>query len=193
MFLLQRTSLIMAMIFSLTFLVVGCGKEVAVDAKSKALPKLDFHKPESFDAAIVRVREIHDAIVSSESLPKPISYTVLEVSHSHDGGNPHVHYHLDESGDHDHDHGHDHDHDHEHGHDHDDHDDHDPDDHWDEEEEEEFDEEHSTLPEDEDDDDGFIGPDAEEEDLYSQAPIDPSKEEPDEPSRDEDSDCDPLK
>ena len=75
----------------------------------------------------------------------------------------------------------------------DDYDDHDPDDHWDEEEEEEFDEEHSTLPEDEDDDDGFIGPDAEEEDLYSQAPIDPSKEEPDEPSRDEDSDFDPLK
>ena len=130
----------MAMIFSLTFLVVGCGKEVAVDAKSKALPKLDFHKPESFDAAIVRVREIHDAIVSSESLPKPISYTVLEVSHSHDGGNPHVHYHLDESGDHDHDHDHGHDHhdherghdhehehEHEHGHDHDDHDDHDHD------------------------------------------------------------------
>ena len=123
MFLTQRATLVAAMIVSMTLLFVGCGKNVADAPKTKALPKLDFHKPKSFAAAIVRIRELHDAITSDESLPAPISYTVMEVSHSHGEGDAHVHYHLDESGDHDeHDHDHGHDHDHDHGHDDHDHD-----------------------------------------------------------------------
>ena len=120
MLLNQKSSLVAAVIVTLTFLVVGCGTEVAVEPKAKALPKLDFHKPASFDAAVKRIRELHDAIVSEDALPDPISYTVVEESHSHGEGKAHVHYHLDtsgddehshEDGDHDHDHSH-HDHDH---------------------------------------------------------------------------------
>jgi ABC-type Zn2+ transport system substrate-binding protein/surface adhesin len=126
MFLNQKSSLVAAVVITMTFLVVGCSNEVAVETKAKALPKLDFHKPANFAAAVKRIRELHDAIASSDALPDPVSYTVVEVSHSHGEGKAHVHYHLDEPGDHDHGHDHDEgDHDHDHGdHDHGDHDDH---------------------------------------------------------------------
>lgn len=110
----------------------GCGQPTTADgnAMKKPLPKMDFHKPASFSAAVSRIREIHETLISEDGLPPSISYTVKEVSHSHgDGDTPHVHYHLvDDHDDHDHDHeGHDHDHgDHE-GHDHGEHDDHDHD------------------------------------------------------------------
>ncbi len=117
MFLNQKSSLVAAVVITMTFLVVGCSNEVATKSKAKALPKLDFHKPASFAAAVKRIRELHDAIASTDALPEPVSYTVVEVSHSHGEGDSHVHYHLDEPGDHDH--GHDHDHG---DHDHDDHD-----------------------------------------------------------------------
>ncbi|GHC47575.1 twin-arginine translocase subunit TatC [Roseibacillus persicicus] len=54
----------------------------------------------------------------------------------------------------------------------------------------------AEASEDIDEDDGFVGPDPEEEDLYSQAPIEPDEDEgdPDEPeNRDEDPNFDPLK
>ncbi|QEG23952.1 hypothetical protein [Mariniblastus fucicola] len=117
------------LLIAAAFLFVGCGEEVAVEQAAKPLPKLDFHKPESFEAAVARIREIHNAIVSEEALPAPITYTVVEVSHAHGDGNPHVHYHLAETEDHSHE-GHDHEgHDHE-GHDHEGHD-HDGHDHGD--------------------------------------------------------------
>ena len=114
----------------------GCEQVSDVSkAKKKPLPKMDFHKPDSFSAAVGRIREIHDTLVSEDKLPAPITYTVKEVSHSHGDGDAHVHYHLADEHTHDHgdhDHG-DHDHgDHDHGdHDHDDHDhgDHDHGDH----------------------------------------------------------------
>ena len=103
----------------------GCGEQKTADRMKKPLPKMDFHKPASFSAAVSRIREIHDTLVSEDGLPPSISYTVKEVNHSHgDGDSPHVHYHLvDDHSDHDHghhDHGdHDHDHDDHKGHDHD--------------------------------------------------------------------------
>lgn len=117
MFSNQRPSLVAAIIVCMSFLFVGCNEKAAVAPKSKPLPKLDFHKPESFDAAVKRLREIHTAILSDEALPSDISYRVVAVSHSHGEGNAHVHYHLDESDGHVHDENCNHDHgddDHEH-------------------------------------------------------------------------------
>ena len=62
-------------------------------SKSKALPNLEFHKPESLNLAISRLREIHDAIVDQGPLPEPREFEVLEVVHG-EGVGAHSHYYL---------------------------------------------------------------------------------------------------
>jgi len=107
-------------------LCVGCERDsVSKSTVKKEPPKLSFHKPRSFRLAVERIREVHDLLVADGEMPKPISYTVVEVSHAHAGGKSHVHYDLvdssrvedcdcEEGHDHDHEHGTD-GHNHEHG------------------------------------------------------------------------------
>ena len=120
---LRRTPSLASAIMAGLFLMMAVGCQPEVAPKEKALPKMDFHKPKEFKAAVDRIRELHDAFCSEDSLPDPISYTVVEVSHSHGEGDSHVHYHLfkEKSHDHEHEDGHDHEggHDHEDDHDHD--------------------------------------------------------------------------
>ena len=78
-------------------LCMGCEKpatDTELNAKQKTLPKLDFHKPSSFGSAITRIRDIHQRLSSLDELPKPISYTVREVRHTHGNGSSHVHFEL---------------------------------------------------------------------------------------------------
>ena len=118
---LRRTPSLASAIMAGLFLMMAVGCQPEVAPKEKALPKMDFHKPKEFKAAVDRIRELHDAFCSEDSLPDPISYTVVEVSHSHGEGDSHVHYHLFKEKSHDHEHEDDHDHegDHEHEDDHD--------------------------------------------------------------------------
>lgn len=76
----------------LLMLLCGCGQPTTT--ASKEPPKLDFHKPRNFSLAVERIRKIHDLLVAESEVPKPISYTVVEVSHAHGDGVSHVHYKL---------------------------------------------------------------------------------------------------
>ena len=108
-------------------------------------------------------------------LADPDSASVMGEEDEHDSD--------EEEEDFDHDHDHDHDHYHDHNHDH-----------------ENIEDPYGEGTDIEGHDEYHLGPDSEEEDLYSQAPINPPKKnkkdstEPPEPeNRDEDSDFDPLK
>ena len=107
-------------IIPVTFL--SCDKPTVETTASNAesvrpLPAsaIRFHKPKELKTAVSRMRELHDAITSSEPLPEPIEYQIKEVVHG-TGASGHSHYYLrdhessssepehDETEDHDHDH-----------------------------------------------------------------------------------------
>jgi len=78
---------------------IGCQGPTSDNADTvKALPAsaMRFHKPKELKDAINRMRQLHDAIVSSEALPEPIQYQVKEVIHG-TGASGHSHYYLHDS------------------------------------------------------------------------------------------------
>lgn len=102
-----------AVIFSVVALMTGCNQTDAAKpnaesntARVKKLPKMKFHRPESFPVAVARLGEIHEVIISENPLPEPKVFQVVEVIHG-SGAGAHSHYHL-ASNPTDHSHGHDH-------------------------------------------------------------------------------------
>ncbi len=77
----------------LLLFVLGCGTDPSTDqtnaGKSNKIPRLDFHKPDSYQDAIVRMQEIMEAVSGEAVLPEPKSFDVVEEVH----GN-HSHYYL---------------------------------------------------------------------------------------------------
>ncbi len=100
-------------VFSVVALMAGCNQADATKpstesktARVKKLPKMKFHRPESFPVAVARLGEIHEVIISDSPLPEPKVFQVVEVIHG-SGAGAHSHYHL-ASNPTDHGHGHDH-------------------------------------------------------------------------------------
>lgn len=86
----------------------GTAKAEPANARVKKLPKLKFHRPDSFPTAVARLSEIREVINSASPLPEPKVFQVVEVIHG-TGPGAHSHYHL-ASAPVDHSHGHDDDH-----------------------------------------------------------------------------------
>ena len=86
-----------AMIVGLSFFICGCdapmGADGGTDVVEKKLPKMQFHKPKSFAAAVSRLDEIHKAVMSESDLPAPKKFKVVEIIHG-TGASAHSHYHL---------------------------------------------------------------------------------------------------
>ncbi len=91
--------------------LVGCNQTgtaksnaEAGTASLKKLPKMKFHRPDSFPAAVARLSEIQEVINSDSALPEPKVFQVVEVIHG-TGPGAHSHYHLASAPvDHSHDH-----------------------------------------------------------------------------------------
>ncbi|MDG2181371.1 MAG: hypothetical protein P8L78_06750 [Mariniblastus sp.] len=104
-----------AVLSAVVTLLAGCN-QTGVDqpgaesktARVKKLPKMKFHRPDSFPTAIARLGEIHQVIISDSPLPEPKMFQVVEVIHG-SGPGAHSHYHL-ASAPVDHSHGHSDDH-----------------------------------------------------------------------------------
>ncbi len=102
--------------FASLLLLAGCPGPVerqTETAEKNRLPKLSFHKPADFPAAVTRLKEIHEAVLSDQPLPSPKTFRVVESIHGV-GPGAHSHYHLaresgDEGHSHDDAHGHSHD------------------------------------------------------------------------------------
>ncbi|MCH2183417.1 MAG: hypothetical protein MK108_15570 [Mariniblastus sp.] len=116
--LFERLNLLIPLtaIATLLLLVTGCpgpGEAQPEQAQADRLPKLRFHKPGDFPAAVTRLEEIRTVILSDQPLPPAKVFRVVESIHG-SGAGAHSHYHLeretnDEDGGHDHAHGHSHD------------------------------------------------------------------------------------
>lgn len=87
------TSLVVCM---MALMFIGCQNSdtagPTVSDKPK-VPSFTFHKPKEFGAAVIRMRQLHDAIASNDPLPSPIEYQVKEVVHG-EGEAGHSHYFL---------------------------------------------------------------------------------------------------
>ncbi len=100
-------------VMSIGLLASGCQDSYSTESASNAspppLPKMTFHKPKTFFAAVNRLDEIHNTLNGSDQVLAPRKFKILEVIHG-TGASAHSHYYLheEEMGDHDHD-----DHDHE--------------------------------------------------------------------------------
>jgi len=68
----------------------------STDAAAEALARLDFHKPKTLNNAVVRLREIHDAIAADSPFPEPLKFKVVEVIHG-TGTGAHSHFYLADS------------------------------------------------------------------------------------------------
>ena len=88
----------------------GCNTDQPVqadgDGGGTSIPRLSFHKPDSFEAAVDRLSVLATAIQSDEPLPEPLEFKVLEVIHG-TGAGAHSHFYLADEERHD-DHGHEH-------------------------------------------------------------------------------------
>jgi hypothetical protein len=85
-----------AMIAAAIALVAGCNQGVPGEPKTESinkLPKMKFHRPDSFPMAVSRLVEIHQLILSESPLPDPKVFQVVEVVHG-SGPGAHSHYHL---------------------------------------------------------------------------------------------------
>lgn len=74
----------------------GCNQTSEVKPQTervKKLPKMQFHRPDSFPLAVERLIEIHPIIISDSPLPEPKKFQVVEVIHG-SGAGAHSHYHL---------------------------------------------------------------------------------------------------
>lgn len=70
----------------------GCNKPAGeTTPAAKSLPKQYFHCPDEFEPSVKRLREIHDAVTSSNPLPEPITLKVVEIIHG-EGAGAHSHY-----------------------------------------------------------------------------------------------------
>ena len=85
--------------------VIGCQRDAGETPTSKKVPKLRFHCPNTYSAAVTRIREIHKILVSEENLPAPKSYQVVEFTHG-EGAAAHSHFRLDNGADEDDHHSH---------------------------------------------------------------------------------------
>lgn len=54
-------------------------------------PKLSFHQPDSFPAAIQRLLQIHKSLVGDGDFPEPVSFDYVEVIHG-EGASGHSHF-----------------------------------------------------------------------------------------------------
>ena len=91
-----KVAVILLVVVITGWLSPGCNKSDSVTGESNLpseLPKFDFHKPETLDIAVSRLREINEAVVSDVPLPKPRKYEVLEIIHG-SGASAHSHYYL---------------------------------------------------------------------------------------------------
>ncbi len=68
----------------------GCQQHKESKTESK-VPKLRFHCPKTYPAAVKRIREIHEILISQKQLPEPTSYEVVEFTHG-EGAAAHSHY-----------------------------------------------------------------------------------------------------
>ncbi len=88
------------LVFALTgwlFLSGGCQPSDVTQSKAdnkKELPKLRFHQPKNFDAAVERFAEIQKAVMAEGPLPDQRIFNVVETIHG-SGPGAHSHYHLD--------------------------------------------------------------------------------------------------
>ena len=73
-------------------LTSGCA-ESGSSGGVASLPKQTFHRPETGDQAVTRMKQLVEAIVAQDSLPAPIEYSVREVIHG-TGASAHSHYYL---------------------------------------------------------------------------------------------------
>lgn len=87
---------------------VGCDSTTANKSKTQAESAeaekehdFRYHRPEDLNAAVVRIRELHDAFMADGPLPEPKSFRVVELIHG-TGAAAHSHFHLagDEEADH---------------------------------------------------------------------------------------------
>ena len=92
----QKTALVFSIMASL---LIGCltlsgCKDPTTKPDSttaKKLPKLYLHCPDEFKPSVKRLREIYDAITSSDPMPAPIVSKVVEIIHG-EGAEAHSHY-----------------------------------------------------------------------------------------------------
>jgi hypothetical protein len=61
--------------------------------KDRTPKTFSFHRPESYENAMSRIRELHEAISSSDPMPDPIEYQVKEVVHG-EGPSGHSHFYF---------------------------------------------------------------------------------------------------
>ena len=93
---LKRFHCGLAMIAASIALVAGCNQGSLGEPKTESvtkLPKMKFHRPNSFPVAVSRLVEIHQCILSERPLPDPKIFQVVEVIHG-SGPGAHSHYHL---------------------------------------------------------------------------------------------------
>ena len=110
-----RMKLSLVAFASLLPLLAGCpsiDETPSATVETNRLPKLSFHKPADFPAAVTRLEKIREAVLSDQPLPSPKTFRVVESIHG-SGPGAHSHYHLaqesDEGHSHDDAHGHSHD------------------------------------------------------------------------------------
>ena len=108
------------LLISATMFCLGCGssgqeKQTAKNTERK-LPKLKFHRPKTLTAAVERLTKIRNDLESSDQIPAPTKFTVIELIHG-TGASAHSHYNLAKPSSSDPTAGEDHDHDHEEDHD----------------------------------------------------------------------------
>ena len=88
-----------ALVCMISLIFTGCDSGIASTSnnsgqvKKKRGRSFTFHKPREFNTAITRIRELHDVISGSDTLPDPIEYQVKEVVHG-SGVNAHSHFFL---------------------------------------------------------------------------------------------------
>ena len=112
---IQHTTTVVAGLMTIVlicFFTVGCSESSTGSNQprfSKRIPKLKFHQPPNYSAAVARLREIHDAVMADAPLPDPKQLEILEVIHG-SGASAHSHFHLATEDVEDHDYGPGHDH-----------------------------------------------------------------------------------
>ena len=88
-----------ALVCMTSLMFVGCdsgntsaaNKPEQIEKKSERT--FTFHKPEQYNTAISRIRELHDAISGGDPLPSPIEYQVQEIVHG-TGSGAHSHFYI---------------------------------------------------------------------------------------------------
>lgn len=91
------TSPLLVVLVVTTVFCLGCGnsdqEKQTTKQTERKLPKLKFHRPKTLTAAVERLTKIQKDLESSDQIPAPAKFTVIELIHG-TGASAHSHYNL---------------------------------------------------------------------------------------------------